>query len=51
MATRTQSLAIFVAVLLLLRVVFRLRISILGSIALTIVIWLAIDQINRRRAG
>ncbi len=49
MSARAQGIVIFVAVLLVLRFVLRLRISILGSLALTFFVWLVVDEINRRR--
>lgn len=49
MSTRTQGILIFVAVLVVLRFVLRLRVSIVGSLALTFFVWLVVEEINRRR--
>ena len=46
-----QSLIVFVAILLILRFVLRLRISIVGSIALTALVWLVVTELNRRRGS
>jgi uncharacterized membrane protein len=44
-----RSLAVFVAILLILRFVLRLRVSIVGSLALTLVVALIIGELSRRR--
>jgi hypothetical protein len=49
MTVRTRALVTFVGVLIVLRYVFRLRVSILGSLALTVFVWLVVDEILRRR--
>lgn len=42
---------VFVAVLVVMRYVLRIRVSIFGSLAVSLVVWLVIDQLNRRRRG
>jgi hypothetical protein len=44
-----RNLAVFVAILLVLRFVLRLRISIVGSVALTIIIGVIVTEWARRR--
>ena len=39
----------FIGVLVVLRFVFRMRISIVGSLAVTAVVWLILNEVNRRR--
>ena len=48
MTDRTRSVLIFVGVLVALRIV-GLRVSILGSLALTFFVWLVIAEFSRRR--
>ncbi len=50
MNRNTQGLLVFIAVLVILRVVLRVRISIIGSLVLTAVVWVIVDQ-WRRRSG
>jgi hypothetical protein len=49
MKLEPRSLAVFVGILLILRFVLRIRVSIVGSLTLTLVVALIVGELSRRR--